>query len=58
MFGYYPVWFMFFAEFISMLVQEEQKRAQAVLQEINAKSGLKRQTKGGEKVLSAALNFM
>ncbi|XP_020405510.1 histone-lysine N-methyltransferase isoform X1 [Zea mays] len=30
-------------------VQEEQKRAQAALQEINAKSGLKRQTKGGEK---------
>ncbi|XP_066315708.1 histone-lysine N-methyltransferase, H3 lysine-9 specific SUVH4-like [Miscanthus floridulus] len=30
-------------------VQEEQKRAQAALQEIEAKGGLKRQTKGGKK---------
>ncbi|AQK98400.1 Histone-lysine N-methyltransferase H3 lysine-9 specific SUVH4 [Zea mays] len=30
-------------------VQEEQKRAQAAIQEIEAKGGLKRQTKGGKK---------
>ena len=47
---------MFFAEFVSMLVQEEQKRAQAALQEIEAKSGLKRQTKGGKKVQILALS--
>lgn len=41
---------MFFADFVSMLVQEEQKRAQATLQEIEAKGGLKRPTKGGKKV--------
>jgi hypothetical protein len=49
---------MFFAEFVSILVQEEQKRAQAALQEIEAKtkSGLKRQTKGGKKVQILALS--
>jgi hypothetical protein len=48
---------MFFAELVSMLIQEEQKRAQAALQEIEAKGGLKRQTKGGKKVRILALSW-
>jgi hypothetical protein len=36
------------ADNVLVLVQEEQKRAQAALQEIEAKGSLKRQTKGGK----------
>jgi hypothetical protein len=45
----------FSLNFVSMLIQEEQKRAQAAIQEIEAKGGLKRQTKGGKKVRILAL---
>jgi [histone H3]-lysine9 N-trimethyltransferase EHMT len=39
---------VFLADNVLVLVQEEQKRAQAALQEIEAKGSLKRQTKGGK----------